>query len=99
MLPGKHRLLLVTIPDFSVTPNGPKYARGRDIAQGINGFNQIIEEEAARWNLRVADIFRVSQRMHDDPTLVAPDGLHPTAKAYRQWETIIFPAAFELLKK
>jgi acyl-CoA thioesterase I len=99
ILPGRNRMLLVTIPDFSVMPNGPNYARGRDISQGINGFNQIIKEEAARWNLPVADIFQVSQCMHDDPTLVAPDGLHPTAKAYRQWETIIFPAAFELLKK
>src|SRR5437764_5434307 len=31
VLPGKHRLLLLTIPDFSVTPNGLKYARGRNI--------------------------------------------------------------------
>lgn len=98
MLPDKNRLLLITIPDFSAAPSGPRYARGRDIAEGIAGFNRIIMEEATHRGLTVVDIFPASQRMRDDPTLVAPDGLHPTAKAYREWETIIFPAAFELLK-
>jgi len=37
--------------------------------------------------------------MDNDPTLVAADGLHPSAKEYAEWEKIIFPAALELLKK
>jgi lysophospholipase L1-like esterase len=97
-LPGRNRLLIITIPDFSVTPNGPNYARGRDIAQGIQSFNKIIFEESAKRSLRVVDIFSLSQKMSDNPSLVASDGLHPSAKAYEEWEKIIFPAAFALLK-
>ena len=97
-LPGTNRLLVITIPDFSVTPNGPKYARGRAIAQGIQSFNKIIVEESAKHSVQVVDIFSVSQEMGDDPSLVASDGLHPSAKAYREWEKIIFPAAAHLLE-
>src|SRR5712691_12652589 len=34
VLATKDRLLVVTIPDFGVTPAGPKYGRDRDISQG-----------------------------------------------------------------
>jgi len=37
--------------------------------------------------------------MGEDKSLVAKDGLHPSAKAYAEWEKIIFPAALELLKQ
>ena len=96
-LPDRNRLLIITIPDFSVTPNGPKYAGGRDIAQGIQSFNRIIADESVRLGLRVVDIFLLSQKMREDPSLVASDGLHPSAKTYEEWEKIIFAAAFELL--
>jgi acyl-CoA thioesterase I len=46
----------------------------------------------------VVDIFRLSQAMRSDASLVAADGLHPSAKAYAEWERIIYPAAFELLR-
>src|SRR5712691_10053317 len=50
MLRGKNRLLVVTIPDFGVTPTGPDYARGRNISEGIASFNKIITEEATERN-------------------------------------------------
>jgi acyl-CoA thioesterase I len=99
VLPVKGRLLLVTIPDFSVTPEGPKYARGRNISEGISSFNNIIIEEARKRNLQVADIFPASQRMRDHPALVAADGLHPSAKTYAEWEQVIYPLARDLLKR
>jgi acyl-CoA thioesterase I len=98
-LPNKKRLLVVTIPDFGVTPTGPKYARGRNIHEGILKFNQIVTEESRKRGLEVVDIFPLSKQMGHDKSLVAKDGLHPSAKAYAEWEKIIFPAALELLKK
>jgi acyl-CoA thioesterase-1 len=98
ILPNRERLLLITIPDFSVTPDGPKYARVRNISEGIASFNRIILDEVAKRGLKAADIFEVSKAMRNDPTLVAADGLHPSAKTYAQWEKIIFPVAFDLLK-
>jgi lysophospholipase L1-like esterase len=37
--------------------------------------------------------------MGEDRSLVAKDGLHPSAKEYAEWEKIIFPAALALLQK
>jgi acyl-CoA thioesterase I len=97
-LPNKSRLLVVTIPDFGVTPTGPKYARGRNISDGIASFNKIIVEESAKHSLRVVDLYPLSKQMGEDRSLVADDGLHPSAKAYADWEKVIFPAALDLLK-
>lgn len=99
VLQNKNRLLIVTIPDFGVTPTGSRYARGRNISEGIVGFNKIITDEAAKRGLRVIDVFELSKQMGKDPSLIAADGLHPSAKEYAEWEKIIFPAALELLKK
>ena len=99
VLPNKKRLLVVTIPDFGVTPTGPKYARGRNIHEGILRFNQIVTEEARKRGLEVVDIFPTSKKMGQDKSLVAKDGLHPSAKAYAEWEKIIFPVALELLTR
>jgi acyl-CoA thioesterase I len=99
VLPDKKRLLVVTIPDFGVTPTGPKYSRGRDISRGLNRFNEIVTEESKKRGLRVVDIFPLSKKMGSDKSLVAADGLHPSAKEYAEWEKIIFPTALELLKK
>ena len=99
LLPDKKRLLVVTIPDFGVTPTGQKYARGRDISQGLSRFNQIVTEEAKKRGLPVVDIFPLSKKMGEDKSLVGKDGLHPSAKEYAEWEKLIFPAALELLRK
>lgn len=45
------------------------------------------------------DIFPISQQMKNNKELVAADGLHPSAKEYAIWETLIFPAAKQLLSK
>ena len=99
VLGNKKRLLIVTIPDFGVTPAGAKYARGRNISAGIASFNKIIMTESENRGLRVVDIFELSKKMGTDRSLVAADGLHPSAKAYAEWEKIIFPVALELLSK
>jgi len=98
VLTAKSKLLLITIPDFGVTPTGKHYSNGRDISQGITEFNYIIKSEAQKRNLPVVDIFPETQKMKDNPDLIAHDGLHPSAKEYALWEKLIFPVAYKLLK-
>jgi lysophospholipase L1-like esterase len=98
LLPDKKRLLIITIPDFGVTPTGGRYARGRNISEGLTRFNEIINEEAKKRGLKVVDVFELSKKMGSDPSLVGADGLHPSAKEYAEWEKIIFPIALDLLK-
>ncbi len=97
-LPDKSNLILVTIPDFSTTPNGRLYSNGRDISKGISEFNDVIKKEGQKRNLPVVDIYPVSQDMKNNPELVSSDGLHPSAKEYIIWEKLIFPVAFKMLQ-
>ncbi|MFY9311488.1 MAG: SGNH/GDSL hydrolase family protein [Bacteroidia bacterium] len=97
-LPDNSKLLIISIPDFGVTPAGKKYGNGRDISKGIAEFNSIILAEARRLNLKTADLFDISKKMGTNTELVAPDGLHPSAKGYALWETVIYPVALQMLK-
>jgi acyl-CoA thioesterase I len=90
-LPDKSRVILITIPDFGVTPTGKFYSGGRNISQGLTEFNTIIRAEATKRGLPLVDIFEVSKQMGNDSSLVAKDGLHPSAKEYAIWETMILP--------
>jgi lysophospholipase L1-like esterase len=91
------RVVVVSIPDWGVTP----YATGRDrakIAAEIDRFNAINAEETKRAGARYADVTPGSRHVSTDPTLVAPDGLHPSAAMYAQWVTVILPQAEAALK-
>jgi lysophospholipase L1-like esterase len=83
------RVVVVSIPDWGVTP----FAANRDrakIGAEIDHFNAINAEETKRAGARYANITPVSRR---DTTLVAPDGLHPSAKMYSEWVSVIEPQA------
>jgi acyl-CoA thioesterase-1 len=88
-LPPDGRVIVITIPDFGVTPSGKKYTYGRDSAKGISEFNDIIRFEAQKRRISVSDIFPVSQKMAYDRSLISEDGLHPSGKEYGLWTKII----------
>jgi acyl-CoA thioesterase-1 len=98
VLTDKQKVILITIPDFGVTPQGKRYGRGRNISQGISGFNSLIRQQAQRRRLPLVDIFELSQKMGADPSLVAADGLHPSAKEYAIWEKKISEEVIKQLK-
>jgi acyl-CoA thioesterase I len=98
-LANKNNLILITIPDFGVTPTGARYGGGRDISKGIQAFNEIIIAEANKRNLKTVELFELSKQMGKDRTLIAADGLHPSAKEYALWEKLIYPVVALLLKQ
>lgn len=90
------RVIVVSIPDWGVTP----FANGRDrrgIGQVIDRFNAINREETNHAGARYADITPRSRRAADDETLVAADGLHPSASMYAAWLDVILPIALEVV--
>jgi lysophospholipase L1-like esterase len=91
------RVVVVSIPDWGVTP----FAEGRDrakIGAEIDRFNAFNAEVTKRAGARYADVTPVSRLAASDTTLVAPDGLHPSAKMYAQWAGVIAPQAELALK-
>ena len=98
-MPDKKKIILVTIPDFSVTPQGLMYLTAEDGEKIIGSFNKIIKEEGERRGLPVVDIFELTREMGQDRNLVTADGLHPSAKELQLWEEKIFPVAKKLLNE
>ena len=86
---GKTRnVVVISIPDWGVTP----FAKDRDrakIGREIDQFNAINREETTRAGARYVDITPFSRRAANDPSLVAPDGLHPSGKMYSEWTRMI----------
>ena len=85
------RLLVVTTPDYTVTPSGADYGDPATQRAAIEKNNSIITEVAAAHGIAVVDIFDISERAATDRSLVAKDGLHPSGEQYRQWVERIAP--------
>ena len=79
----KENVFVVSIPDYGYTPFGEK--NKEKISAAIDQFNNeskvICENNGVKY-IFIADISREGL---NDPTLVAPDGLHPSGKMYAMW--------------
>jgi lysophospholipase L1-like esterase len=78
------KVIVISIPDWGVTP----FAEGRDrqgIASSIDEYNALNKKYALQCGVNYLDITGWTREAAHDQTLLASDGLHPSAKAYRQW--------------
>ncbi len=91
-------ILIITIPDHTVSPAFNMYGGAKDASQSIALFNDSIKRIAKERNLLVADIFPVSQKMKEQ-VYFSTDGLHPSASGYAKWEEIIRQRILDLLNK
>jgi lysophospholipase L1-like esterase len=90
------RVLMLSIPDWGVTP----FAADRDraaIAASIDAFNAVNREAARAAGAAWVDVTPVSREAATDPTLIAPDGLHPSAAMYRRWVELLLPTVRAML--
>jgi len=92
-----HRLLCVATPDYTVTPQGGVFGSPDQQRSGIQQVNALLEAACAQREMRfVPDIFGISTAA-TDPSLIAGDGLHPSALQYARWVDAIQPVVEELL--
>ena len=92
------RVLVLSIPDWGVTPFGAK--SGRDVAQiarELDAYNLAACEVCAQRGVAFVDITPVSRARSAEPEMVADDGLHPSAAMYTEWTRLAFPVAHRLL--
>ena len=94
---GPGRIVTVAVPDYTVTPAGADYGDPRRRHDGIVAVNQAMAREAADRGIAFVDIFDVSRQAKEDPTLVANDGLHPSARQYGLWVERIAPVVARLI--
>ena len=95
---GADRVLVVTTPDYTVTPSGSDYGDPAEQSAGIHENNAIIAEVARGLGINVVDIVDISLGAGSDRTLVAVDGLHPSGAQYARWVERIAPAVAAMLE-
>lgn len=79
---GGKGVVLLTIPDYGVTPFGRRFP-GR--TENLESFNQVIRKTAQRLGTMLVDITPISSRASEEPELTSQDGLHPSGPQYRLW--------------
>jgi len=91
-----NRVIVISIPDYGVTPFGKRFGSARIRAE-IERFNEINNKIAVEKGVRYVNVTEISRRASEDLTLLAPDGLHPSAKMYAEWVELIAPVAISVL--
>jgi lysophospholipase L1-like esterase len=91
------RIVTVAVPDYTVTPSGADYGDPRQQHDGIVATNDVMKRRSAERGIAFVDIFDLSLRAADDPSLVAADGLHPSGKQYGLWVERLMPVVERLL--
>ena len=77
-------VIVLSIPDWGATP----FASGRDreqIAKEIDAYNAANKMISEQYKVHYIDITPWTREAAIDPSLVAGDGLHPSAKEYKRW--------------
>ena len=92
------RLLVVTTPDYTVTPRGGDFGDPAAQAEAIRRFNAVAVELADERGISVVDIHDLSVEAETDRSLVADDGLHPSGAHYARWVDRIAPVVEHLLR-
>jgi len=96
---NKNRVFVVSIPDWGVTPFGKNSGRPPEtIAAEIDSFNAVNQEITFAAGVSYTNITPASRNAATDISLIAADGLHPSAKMYGQWAEALFPKVANVLK-
>ena len=77
-------VIVLSIPDWGVTP----FASGRErdqISKEIDAYNAINKGISEQYKVHYLDITPWTREATNDASLVAGDGLHPSAKEYKRW--------------
>ena len=78
------RVVVLSIPDWGVTP----FAKKRDpkkITEEIDAFNAINKNISIEHKVHYVEVTKSTREAANDPSLLASDGLHPSAKEYAKW--------------
>ena len=85
----RDNVVLISIPDWGVTPFAEGYDRNR-IKEEIDQFNNVIRDIANANNILYVDVTEISRRAITEKDLIANDSLHPSGKMYKEWAEKIY---------
>lgn len=85
------RIVVVAVPDYTVTPQGANYGDPAAQRAAIVANNAAMAGLAAERGIAFVDIFDISSEAATDRSLVADDGLHPSGAQYARWVERLVP--------
>lgn len=80
----KERVIVLSIPDYSVTPFGKRLAVAKIRAE-INDYNAAKRQLVEQLGLTFLDITDLSRAAATRPQWIAADDLHPSGLMYQEW--------------
>lgn len=78
----KDKIVVLSIPDYSVTPFG---GGSQNTAKAIAEYNKINKKISLDLGIKYVDITPISLKAKDDLSYLANDKLHPSEKMYTEW--------------
>jgi lysophospholipase L1-like esterase len=96
---GPHGAVAVSIPDYTLTPQGAAFGDPVQQSAEIARFNAHMAGAAAQRGIPFVDISPIANSVAQHPALVAHDGLHPSGSQYARWVDLIAPAVMAALSQ
>jgi lysophospholipase L1-like esterase len=96
---GSDRVVAVSIPDYTLTPQGAAFGDPDQQSAEIGRFNGLMADASAQRGVRFVDISPIANTVPGDRALVAGDGLHPSGAQYARWVDLIAPAVMDALSR
>ncbi|GAB4338800.1 MAG: hypothetical protein OHK0038_17660 [Flammeovirgaceae bacterium] len=88
----KENVFVVSIPDYAYTPFGQQRPNPEQISSQLDAFNAVNKAITEKYGIIYFDITPISRQGLSNPSLVASDALHPSAKMYTEWVKLMLPA-------
>ncbi|MCB0665565.1 MAG: SGNH/GDSL hydrolase family protein [Saprospiraceae bacterium] len=92
------KVFVISIPDYAFTPFGQQ-RNTEKITRELNAYNATNKLIADQYNVSYFDITPISRLGLEDPTLVATDGLHPSAEMYKRWVQSLIDDVYKKLTR
>lgn len=89
---------VLSIPDYSLTP----FAKEKDtakISREIDAYNNLTRALCIQYKVPYIEITADLRKAKEKEDYIAPDGLHPSAKAYSKWAKKLAGGISKLAKK
>jgi lysophospholipase L1-like esterase len=84
-------VIVLSIPDYGVTPFGRASQVSANISSQIDQFNAANRQVSTDYGVNYIDITAETRRAASDASNLASDGLHYSGKEYAVWASMLVP--------
>ena len=91
-------VFVISIPDYGYTPFG-QALNAEKISREITAYNALNKALSLQYKVQYIEITESSRKAKTNASLVANDGLHPSAKEYAKWAKKLTSAILAAIKK